>query len=1656
MNSIGETSARPLWLPTLLSIIVLACLTAAAAYSVALEAPVGAVRGRVVLAEGGAPLADVRITLTPADEAGQPIDNFSTQPPEVRRVRAVTNARGEFRVPRLITGLYHLSASTRYHSADETKVWVEEDQTAQAALRLTRSEPDLSVAQQQKYFLSTETMRLPVRGYLAPRDVGPQLVANRIDERKTESTLRVRIFRTRLSDVLRDDAAAIALSRLGNRYTEEASQPLPQVLLHPSRRAAPQLIDTRQIAVGNADTEGFFHQRLDLGRRGAGLYLVDVARGAGAALQIVSAYVLVSDTALIVKKSRRELLAFTVDARGGSPKAGSDVRVLRRGQLLARGRSDENGLARLALPDKADGSLLTLTSFGAHEATVGQYDEGEDRENSGPFTTALYTDRPVYRPGGKVSYKGIVRRALENGMRYDIPSGESVHVEVRDPNGDTLQRVKKTANRFGSFWGEVELSSEAPTGLYTVVTDLRGEKQTHDFAVASYKKPEFSATITPNQTHYLRGQTVEMFVDAALYFGAPLSSGKVRYTVMRAPDWMNDSGSNEESEEGYEEEGGEGGEIVDEGETTLDANGHAIIRFTPKAEATDQAPDGDDEAAPATQLYTVQATIEDAAKREVEAEGRVSVASGDFRLRVQAQGYLGAPGRATAVSIEALDWKERPVVNTPIEIESRYAKWNEDGTLKYFGRRVQSVKTDDKGRATLSLTPSQQGEWRLTVRARDTQNRPIWDSTSLWVADGEGGDFASPHGDLSLLADKKNYTAGETARVLINTAKVGQTALLSIEGPQLFRVWTILLSKRSTLVRVPILREYGPNVILNACAVRDKSFSQSTLPLRVQVPERTLHVSVRAEQAKYLPGETATYRVQSRDDKGKPVACEFSLGVVDESIYALREDDPRLLPATFYPRRYNLVQTSYSFEPIYLGDANKSEPAVESRKKFLDTAFWQPSLQTDAQGQARVKVLLPDNLTSWRATVVAQTANTSFGRDTSSTIVSKPFSLRLETPRFLTEGDTSQISAFVFNDTGAPQSATIKLDSDGVSANDVAPKVLSLAPGQTAQATWTLATQSAGLDAQSRARLKITAWTNEQAKGTPYTDGVEITLPVRPHGRERVEQFAGQVNNGTVTSHALTLDSKAAPASSRLTIRIAPSIAGAIVGALDYLIGFPYGCTEQTMSRFLPDILVSRALRLSGAAGERERAIKKRLPPMVRDGLARLGRFQRESGGWGWWESDPDDAWMTAYVLYGLSLARDEGYAVSDAMLARGREAGVKLLQKPVDPKSTAGSRANYDDTRAFLMYALALAGDVETARKARRTLKAANCDAPALAYLVLLDDRLNEKMDDAWPELQKRLRSDNEQMLHWTSQGDPAWSDWNQQTATALGLHAMLVKDKDDPRIASVLLWLMAQREGESWSSTRDTAWVLAALCKYLESTSDGAQPSRGGVLQVRLNDRVLQNYSLPANPLDSDEWTLRVSPRALRAGRNVLSIRHQSTSSGPTSGAPVFYTVQLRQTVGGDELPALSPPGTALRIAREFRRVVPGASDDAGNVPSEPTNNQLKAGDRVRVRLTLDAPRDVSYVLIEDAFPAGCEVTERGNAGETIDDWDAWWSSTDVRDDRVAFFARHLKRGRHVIEYNLRAQTPGNYRVLPSMLQAMYAPDVRAESDAARVSVR
>ncbi len=171
--------------------------------------------------------------------------------------------------------------------------------------------------------------------------------------------------------------------------------------------------------------------------------------------------------------------------------------------------------------------------------------------------------------------------------------------------------------------------------------------------------------------------------------------------------------------------------------------------------------------------------------------------------------------------------------------------------------------------------------------------------------------------------------------------------------------------------------------------------------------------------------------------------------------------------------------------------------------------------------------------------------------------------------------------------------------------------------------------------------------------------------------------FSGTGQNQWTYSYPAASDA----GSRALTITVAPSVAGTVFDALDYLTSYPWGCTEQTMSSFLPDLIVAQAIDKLHLKSPIDR---KTLNDEVSAGLERLYSYQHDDGGWGWWQDDPSLVFMTAYVVSGLGQAKAAGYTIDDDRLTNARNWLLKTLSAHPDM---------IPDLRAYTVYALATTG---------------------------------------------------------------------------------------------------------------------------------------------------------------------------------------------------------------------------------------------------------------------------------------------------------------------------------------------------------------------------
>ncbi|HYE65396.1 MAG TPA: alpha-2-macroglobulin family protein, partial [Pyrinomonadaceae bacterium] len=804
------------------------------------------------------------------------------------------------------------------------------------------------------------------------------------------------------------------------------------------------------------------------------------------------------------------------------------------------------------------------------------------------------------------------------------------------------------------------------------------------------------------------------------------------------------------------------------------------------------------------------------------------------------------------------------------------------------------------------------------------------------------------------------------------------------------------------------------------------------------------------------------------------------------------------------------------------------EPAVQVRSDFRSTVFWQPDVVTDADGKATVKVKYPDSLTGWQATARVATTESQFGIANTSTRTKQPLIVRLQSPRFFVAGDQVTVSAVINNNTEQAMRVAPSLNAEGliVSGRVVDGKVVTGEPSPVeikadgeARIDWLVSARQAG-----SALLKVTA------RGDSYSDAMENRFAVYEHGIEKFVSKSGKLRAGDALIR-LELPKERRAESTTLTVQVAPSMAVTMLDALPYLIDYPYGCTEQTMSRFLPAAITAKTLRelglrpetlmgriFGGVAEEHAGATHpegkkdlRRLDDMVRQGLDRLYNFQHEDGGWGWWKEGESDHFMTAYVVWGLALARGAGIEVKGDALER----GVKYLDREIVEEED-----NYDQ-QAWMLHALSV---YQANSMSREVLK---FQAKAFDNLWANRDRLNAYTRallalsaqhfgdadraktlvrnlengvkiDSTPDtsvIQRGAQQSQPNVIgtaHWGEDGIYwRWSDGGVE-ATAFALRALLAIDPQNKLIERVTNWLIKNRRGAQWSNTRDTAITVLTLNEYLRSSGE-LQPDLEYELLVNGNSIVRKK--LTGEDALSAPSQFRINRADIKDGTNEILIRRRGGHS------PIYFSAQA-QFFSLEE--PITAAGNEIFVRRQYYQLVGRPTLLKGYVyerrPIE-DGETIMSGERIEAVITIEAKNNYEYLVFEDLKPGGLEAVQirsgeelytkelksgaverqfgrsagrlAHGAGKQNDpssltkgiahpnSGDAYtgrtrWVYQELRDRKVALFIDKLPEGVWEIRYELRAEAPGKFHALPLVGHAMYVPEIRCNGIEMKINVK
>ncbi len=769
-----------------------------------------------------------------------------------------------------------------------------------------------------------------------------------------------------------------------------------------------------------------------------------------------------------------------------------------------------------------------------------------------------------------------------------------------------------------------------------------------------------------------------------------------------------------------------------------------------------------------------------------------------------------------------------------------------------------------------------------------------------------------------------------------------------------------------------------------------------------------------------------------------------------------------------------------------------AEVVPKVRKKFADTAFWVGDLETGRDGTAKVTLTMPENLTAWKTRVWVMGSGARCGEGTVEVVTTKKLLLRLQAPRFFVQKDRVILSANIHNYLEHAKDVKAVLELGG--------GTLALAEGENAEKTvhvdskgeervdWLVRAVKPG-----KAVVRMKALTDEES------DAMETTFPVRVHGMLKTVSYSGAIRpEKEGASIEMTVPSERIPEKSRLEVRWSPTLAGAMVDALPYLAGYPYGCTEQTLNRFLPAVITRKVLQDMGLdlseirkkrtnlnaqeiGNDKKRAAQwkrwkgnpvfdeARLNDMVKAGLERLASMQCSDGGWGWFSGWGERSWphTTALVVRGLQVARASGVAVPSSMLARGiawlenyQAEQLRRIRNGRKNPRVRPWKSHADNLDALVFTVLAGEKKVDAGMLSFLYEDRNKLSVYAKAMLGYACHEIGEtaKRDMLLRNVEQYLKQDGENQTAWLDlpNGGYWWYWYGSEFEAEAWYLKLLAAVRPQDRTASRLVkYLLNNRKHATyWNSTRDTALCVEAFADYLEATGE-MKPDL--TVQVKFDGKVVKEVKIDSKNLFSFDNKLVVEGKALSPGKHTLEFVKKGKGPLYFNAYLTYFTLEDPITAAGLEIKVhrnyfkLVPVKKTIKAAGSRGQVVDQKVEKFERVPLK-DGARVKSGDVVLVELTIESKNDYEYIMFEDMKPAGFEpvALRSGYGGNEMGAY------MELRDERVAFFLRTLARGKHSLSYKLRAEVPGYFHALPTKGSAMYAPELRANSNEWRVTVK
>lgn len=1198
----------------------------------------------------------------------------------------------------------------------------------------------------------------------------------------------------------------------------------------------------------------------------------------------------------------------------------------------------------------------------------------------------IILDRPLYKPGDTIQSNIIVRE--DNDAQYGIPKQRSFTVELlkdywaQNSRPILQQQIQLSDMGTGAF--SFAIPPVGVSGDFYVV--LKQDQQiitSKKLEISDYRKPLYHMELSLDKETYYSNDRMKAEIQVETSFGTPAGNTMVTWYLKQgwsygtsetddpysiSKQWSYDGGWDWWDYQGYY-----GGQTVTSGTITLDAKGRGTI-------------DHDlGETIKHRRGLILEAVIEDEAGIPEAARAFADYSPSAYRLDIIEYKYtLEQPGVVAKLVNEAgkaIPQATITLTNGPKDTPSVLTDANGMFSITYPAAKVEFASytptlewKDDQGRKeTLQVSVYAYGLKRRQETVDDPLEVPVQEATVTFP---------------------DNVSLNQTVQYTVSNG--GEDHLVVFAREKSYDVRVVRENEPTTYI---INEAWYPNGVLFSASFKGGSLVASTTTVQPKHVEdfKRVVLTVTPEKEVYLPGEQATFSITTTTVDGTPVSSEVTLSAVDRSIYDLVAAQDKPIHPYFYHKRRTRLVFSHSLRGFtlysYGGKGGGGGGSPQVRENLADTAFFLPAIRTDETGKATVTVTLPDTLTTWILSGYTVSQNTQVGQTTAEFVTKKPLSVFPVVPSFLILGDKITVSSIIRNTTTSGWSGVVSAALDSLAPDKQPTQQLNLSSQLTQTLRWPFTIQGN----PGQRTFSFLASSNGA-----LSDGVTLPVSVLP---KQVDIPTRSSGIGSAIVQARVLDGAMADQSTA-ELRFSSGISAQLLDVLVYQVGYPYGCIEQTMSRFYPTVLLTR---FDSQILDTYKDLFPNPRELITSGIRHLSYLQHADGGWGLWEQDRSTVFNTSYVLRSLHVVKDS-YPVPSRMLLDAQA----FLEEPTRVKG-------YTTDEKII----ALGSLVDL--KSRTVASLAAQLQPSAVDMSRLDDEQVARLAHSFvtikhpdskqfiEELERRAIRQSDATVSWKA-GTSSISHPHENLSTAFALKALLGFDKKHPLISPAVRFLFARKNIQMYGSTYTNAQVTEALLEY-----------------AKVHQEVGTAFNLIVKSDGKELYRQRVSHPSFRGSVTI----------------PFAKPVEIEVTDDGLLL-------WDLVVQNTFDSLPQGRESNNFSLQRSYTNltrkdGTTKPGDIIEVTLqiTNKTSSRKQNVVVEDPLPAGFEIINKQFQNETgVNSQGGYsWYPQEIYDHKMVIFPWGIEGGStQKVTYHARVIHPGTFTALPAFVQSMYEDDLPA----------